>query len=42
VGNDLKEAKERAYKAVEKIHFEGMHYRKGHRRQGSQIPLKTL
>jgi Phosphoribosylamine-glycine ligase len=27
-GNDLKEAKERAYKAVEKIHFEGMHYRK--------------
>lgn len=27
-GNGLKEAKERAYKAVEKIHFEGMHYRK--------------
>jgi phosphoribosylamine--glycine ligase len=27
-GNSLKEAKERAYKAVEKIHFEGMHYRK--------------
>jgi len=27
-GNSLKEAKEKAYKAVEKIHFEGMHYRK--------------
>ena len=28
VGNTLKEAKEKAYKAVEKIHFEGAHYRK--------------
>ncbi len=28
VGNTLKEAKEKAYKAIEKIHFEGMHYRK--------------
>lgn len=27
-GNSLKEAKEKAYKAVEKVHFEGMHYRK--------------
>lgn len=27
-GNSLKEAKERAYKAVQKLHFEGMHYRK--------------
>ncbi|WP_029520266.1 phosphoribosylamine--glycine ligase [Persephonella sp. IF05-L8] len=28
VGDTLKEAKEKAYKAVEKIHFEGAHYRK--------------
>ncbi len=28
VGNTLKEAKEKVYKAVEKIHFEGAHYRK--------------
>ncbi|WP_297454468.1 phosphoribosylamine--glycine ligase [Persephonella sp.] len=28
VGNTLKEAKEKAYKAIEKIHFEGAHYRK--------------
>ncbi len=27
-GRDLKEARERAYKAIEKISFEGMHYRK--------------
>ena len=27
-GEDLKSAKEKAYKAIEKIHFEGMHYRK--------------
>jgi Phosphoribosylamine-glycine ligase len=27
-GKSIKEAKERAHKAVEKIHFEGMHYRK--------------
>jgi len=27
-GKDLKEARERAYKAIEKINFEGMHYRK--------------
>ncbi len=27
-GSTLREAKERAYNAVEKIHFEGMHYRK--------------
>ena len=27
-GDTLKEAKERAYEAVSKIHFEGMHYRK--------------
>lgn len=28
LGNDIKTAKEKAYKAIEKIHFEGMHYRK--------------
>ena len=28
VGNNLLEAKEKVYKAVEKIHFEGAHYRK--------------
>ncbi len=28
VGDTLKEAKEKAYRAVEKIHFEGAHYRK--------------
>ncbi len=28
LGDDIREAKERAYRAVEKIHFEGMHYRK--------------
>ncbi len=28
VGNTLKEAKEKVYKAIEKIHFEGAHYRK--------------
>ena len=28
VGDTLKEAKEKAYKAVEKIHFEGAHYRR--------------
>ena len=27
-GNTLKEAKERAYEAVSRIHFEGMHYRR--------------
>jgi len=27
-GRDLREAKERAYEAISKIHFEGMHYRK--------------
>ncbi|RLJ70503.1 phosphoribosylamine--glycine ligase [Hydrogenivirga caldilitoris] len=27
-GNTLREAKDRAYEAVSKIHFEGMHYRK--------------
>ncbi len=27
-GENLKEAKERAYRALEKIHFEGMQYRK--------------
>ena len=27
-GKDLKEARERAYKAIENINFEGMHYRK--------------
>jgi len=28
IGNTLSEAKEKVYKAVEKIHFEGAHYRK--------------
>jgi phosphoribosylamine--glycine ligase len=28
LGSDIKTAKENAYKAIEKIHFEGMHYRK--------------
>ena len=28
LGRDIVEARERAYRAVEKIHFEGMHYRK--------------
>ena len=28
LGNDFKEAKERAYAAVSKIKFEGMQYRK--------------
>ncbi|HYA31170.1 MAG TPA: phosphoribosylglycinamide synthetase C domain-containing protein, partial [Thermodesulfovibrionales bacterium] len=28
LGDDIREAKERAYKAIEKIHFDGMHYRK--------------
>lgn len=28
LGNDIKTAKEKAYKAIEKIHFDGMHYRK--------------
>jgi phosphoribosylamine--glycine ligase len=28
LGEDIREAKEKAYKAIEKIHFEGMHYRK--------------
>ncbi len=28
LGKDIIEARERAYKAIEKIHFEGMHYRK--------------
>jgi len=28
LGSDIKSAKENAYKSVEKIHFEGMHYRK--------------
>ena len=28
LGKDLKEARERVYRAIEKIHFEGMHYRK--------------
>lgn len=28
LGKDIKAAKERAYEAVKKIHFEGMHYRK--------------
>ena len=27
-GTDLKTAIERAYRAVDKIHFEGMHYRR--------------
>jgi len=28
LGEDLKEAKSKAYEAVEKIHFDGMYYRK--------------
>jgi phosphoribosylamine--glycine ligase len=28
LGDDIREAKDRAYKAIEKIHFDGMHYRK--------------
>ncbi|MBI4843451.1 MAG: phosphoribosylamine--glycine ligase [Nitrospirae bacterium] len=28
LGSDIKTAKENAYKAIEKIHFDGMHYRK--------------
>ncbi len=28
LGEDIKTARDRAYKAIEKIHFEGMHYRK--------------
>ncbi len=28
LGDDIKTAKERAYKAIENIHFDGMHYRK--------------
>lgn len=28
LGRDIKTAKENAYKAIDKIHFEGMHYRK--------------
>ncbi len=28
VGNDFKQARDRAYEAVDKIYFEGMHYRK--------------
>jgi phosphoribosylamine--glycine ligase len=28
LGDDIREAKGRAYKAIEKIHFDGMHYRK--------------
>jgi phosphoribosylamine--glycine ligase len=28
LGKDIKAAKERAYEAIKKIHFEGMHYRK--------------
>ncbi len=28
LGKDIREAKDRAYKAIEKIHFDGMHYRK--------------
>ncbi|RUM91766.1 MAG: phosphoribosylamine--glycine ligase [Thermovibrio sp.] len=28
LGKDIVEARERAYRAIEKIHFEGMHYRK--------------
>ena len=27
LGTDIREAKDRAYKAIEKIHFDGMHYR---------------
>lgn len=28
LGEDIREAKDRAYKAIENIHFDGMHYRK--------------
>ncbi len=35
LGRDIVEARERAYRAIEKIHFEGMHYRK-------DIGLKAL
>ena len=28
LGNTIADAKRRAYQAMEKIHFEGMHYRK--------------
>ncbi|MBI4687668.1 MAG: phosphoribosylamine--glycine ligase [Nitrospirae bacterium] len=28
IGKDIKDAKENAYKAIDKIHFDGMHYRK--------------
>jgi phosphoribosylamine--glycine ligase len=28
LGTDMREARERAYSAIEKIHFEGMHFRK--------------
>ena len=28
LGKDIKTAKDRAYEAVKKIHFDGMHYRK--------------
>ena len=28
LGKDIKEARDRAYEAISKIHFEGMHYRK--------------
>ncbi len=28
IGKDIKAAKDRAYKAIEKIHFEGMHFRR--------------
>lgn len=28
LGDDIREAKDRVYKAVEKVHFDGMHYRK--------------
>ena len=28
LGEDIKKARDRAYEAIEKIHFEGMHYRK--------------
>ncbi|HET6516524.1 MAG TPA: phosphoribosylamine--glycine ligase [Thermodesulfovibrionales bacterium] len=28
VGSDIRDAREKAYRAIEKIHFDGMHYRK--------------
>lgn len=28
LGNDIREAREKAYRAIDKIHFDGMHYRK--------------